>query len=208
MCVQLDLASKRVGVCNTSATPLRGVRVAATWHDLSGGAHDGGERVVDVDPNRYLATFRARRPADLSRVHFLELRLTDGDGVVLADNVYWFSRKGPRSRDRFADLQQLRDAPVRLETSLQAEVRDGRHHLRARLRNPTDGIAFAVRPRVKRADGGPQPAFYGDGYVTLFGGQAREIEVEFDGDGTGSAAASLWVEGWNVAPTLVDGAAA
>jgi mannosylglycoprotein endo-beta-mannosidase len=209
ICVQLDLATRRVGVCNTTSDPLENVRITATWHDLSGTPHVDTERVITVGADSYQPGFRVRRPAGLSTVHFLELQLRGPDGESLADNVYWFSRKRTTSPHRYADLQALRETPVTLETTIESqklETQVPRQRQLARLRNPTEGIAFAIRLKLLHADGTlVQPTFYGDNYITLFGGQEQTIAVEYDAssvDGNQSAPV-LHVEGWNIDPTQV-----
>ena len=206
ICVQLDLATRRVGVCNTSADALEGVRVTATWYDLSGAAHTAGERDIHVTADSYEAAFKVSRPAGLSTVHFLEMTLHDAAGRRLADNVYWFSRRKATHRHRYADLQQLRQSPVSLDTSAEHQILDGRCRQQIRLHNPTSGIAFAIRLKLLQADGSlVQPVFYSDNYITLFGGQERTICVEYDVP-LGKADApmpQLHVEGWNITPAPV-----
>lgn len=119
----------------------------------------------------------------------------------MADNLYWFSRKRRTAPDRYAALEALRERPADLAATV-ASVADGDGHtLRASLRHDGSGVAFCIRLKLLRGDGVTRvlPAFYTDNYLTLFAGEARQVDVTCTARAAGGQAPRLFVEGWNLA---------
>ncbi len=171
---------------------------AVTWQDIHYGQHcPGGVETIRFAPvdarhvrvyciekaTTYAMSLRslevhgeeASQPRD---VHFLRLRLTDASGKQLSENVYW---RGARELD-YRSLSTL--PPVRLQTTVAPEVRDGRSVLVARVANPADSpaAAFAIHVQLHDSRTGERilPIIAPDNYFTLMRGETKEVVVAFE----------------------------
>jgi exo-1,4-beta-D-glucosaminidase len=145
-------------------------------------------------------------------VWFLDLRLHDAAGVEVARNFYWLSTQSDvldydknlwyvTPTKGFADFTALSDLPA-VELEVTAAV-SANNEVRARVANPSDGLAFFVELRVVGADGNSiLPVLWDDNYVSILAGEARELTARFPG--ADLSGATLAIKGWNVAATEVN----
>lgn len=114
----------------------------------------------------------------LSDVHFLKLKLKDGNGKLISENLYW---RGIQRKD-FTALNSL--PRVNLKVSSKTEKRDGKYFVTAKITNPASSpaVAFAVwvQLRNSRTNERILPAIMSDNYFTLLKGENKEIRIEFD----------------------------
>jgi exo-1,4-beta-D-glucosaminidase len=97
----------------------------------------------------------------------------------------------------FTALNGLPAQPVRSEVSFKEDGGEGVAVVT--LTNPGPALAFMVRMKLNRAQGGEEilPVFWADNYVSLLPGESREIEARWlQADFGGTPA--LEVTGWNV----------
>jgi len=145
---------------------------------------------------------------NISTTYFLSLRLLDGSGTLVADNLYWLSTK-PDVLDYdakvtpweyftpskgYADLTMLNSLPP-------ADV-DVTHHIDedtmvVELANHGENIAFFIELLLTDATTGEPivPIFWQDNYVTLLPNETRRLTGTFAPPGHEPA---LTIRGWNV----------
>ncbi|TFF35474.1 discoidin domain-containing protein [Mucilaginibacter psychrotolerans] len=115
----------------------------------------------------------------LSDVHFIKLKLENKNGMTVSDNFYW---RGNKRKD-YSALSKLPE--VRLTTKYSVTRKNGKCFIHANVSNPASskGIAFGVRVQAKNMSTGEQilPAIVNENYFTLFKGESKNIEIEFDG---------------------------
>jgi hypothetical protein len=132
---------------------------------------------------------------DLSSVHFLKLKLTDANGKLVSDNLYW---RGNNRKD-FTALNQL--AKAKLEVTSTEKTIGGKHFIEAKITNPKSAktVAFAIRVQPVKASNGEQilPHVINDSYFTLMPGESRDISVEFKSDQIKNDSAKLSVVPYN-----------
>jgi len=116
----------------------------------------------------------------LSDVHFIKLELTDHDGKLISENLYWRGNK----REDFTALNAL--PKVGLKISYKVTLVNGKDIVEAQVTNPSSSpaVAFGVRVQAERATTGEQilPAIMNDNYFTLMKGETKAIRIEFDPD--------------------------
>jgi hypothetical protein len=129
----------------------------------------------------------------------VEQRLTKADGSLASRNVYW------RGKDDAAYRALTAMPQVDLEADVApSPARAGHRAVTVTLRNPASTPALAAKLTLVDADGARiLPAFYSDNYVSLLGGQAQQITIEWpertpDGRPT-PVTAKVRLRGWNVA---------
>jgi beta-galactosidase/beta-glucuronidase len=122
-----------------------------------------------------LEVYSNNQPA-LTDVQFIKLLLTDAQGKLISDNFYWRSNK----LADYTALGKLPKAKLKYESKL--VNKDGKAVIEVLVSNPTAPVAFAIRVQAIRTSDGERllPAIMNDNYFTLFKGEHKKIEIEFD----------------------------
>nr|WP_201274521.1 sugar-binding domain-containing protein [Mycolicibacterium sp. CH28] len=206
----------KVSVVNQTPDTKTNLRVRVRTYDLKGAVRDdrsAGDITVDAGGAVQAMTLPPGPPD--SPVFFVRCELLDAAGAVVADNVYWQSRRvddvGPPSNDAafdskqvsWADMTALNVMPkVALDISAQGGADAGRE-VTISLHNPTPRIAFFERAELLSSPLADEilPIEYDDNYVTVFPGETVEITGRVPG--SGPAPAWVRVTGYNSAPTVV-----
>jgi exo-1,4-beta-D-glucosaminidase len=156
------------------------------------------------------------RVARDSGVFFVRCEVVDGDGSVLAENVYWQSQQrddlGDPANDwafelrqvSWADMTALNWMPkVPLQVSAKRSDAAGENGVTIRLQNPTSRVAFFERAEILGTRDGDEilPIEYSDNYVTVFPGETVEVHGVVPTDRT----VANWVRvgGYNSPPVVV-----
>jgi beta-galactosidase/beta-glucuronidase len=194
--VQLNLPDFAVAVVNTTQIDQR--RLVLRSRVLSLDNRLLGERVDHLDA-RANATTTLKSLAELSRalprerMVLVKLTLSDRNGALLSDNTYW---QGGTS----ADHQRLNElAAQSIGMAARSHASPSGTVVAVRLTN--SGHAAALNAKITMLDeagGRVLPVYYGDNYVTLLPGEAREIEVRCPAGPAQCARVAL--RGWNIVP--------
>ena len=121
----------------------------------------------------------------------VKLTLTNADGAVLSENVYWQSRT-PADQRRLDSLQ-----PQSIGMTALGRESGGEMRVTVRLKNP--GRVPVLNAKVTLLDeagGRVLPVYYSDNYIALLAGETRELEIRCPAGG--SRCARLALRGWNV----------
>ncbi|MBS1604691.1 MAG: hypothetical protein JST42_18640 [Bacteroidetes bacterium] len=174
--IQWSYADNSVKVVNTTTVDRVGLRAEAIVYGLDGRPVPGlGKRiVVDVPSDTAVACFDLG--FDKGEMHFIRLLLRDAVGRLVSDNFYWRSSKA----GDYTALNKMGKARVGVSSKLLS--RGGRDVIVATVKNGSSPVAFAVRVQAVRASDGERllPALMNDNYFTLFKGEHKTIEIEFD----------------------------
>ena len=145
-------------------------------------------------------------------IRFLDLRLLDASGKLLADNFYWLSSKSDlldeakttwvttpnRSFADFTALGQL--PPATVDVQVEKRERLGRDwEWSLTLTNPTDKIAFFLElGLVRERTGEPVlPVFWNDNYVSLLPHERKVLSVRFAEADLQGGKPRVMLTGWN-----------
>ena len=187
--VQMNLPDCRLAVVNHTESPLAGVTLRGTVHDLAGKVVQTVETNLTAGANQVTEGPAFDWPTN--GVFLAKLELRDGSGAVMADNFYWHARDDAQ----FRALSAL--PPARLEVEVRRGGTNGEACLVATFVNRGRIPALAVRPVLRDAATGKRrlPAYYSDGLFSLLPGERRTVRVGGAGDLRGAV---LSVDGWNV----------
>ena len=132
----------------------------------------------------------------LTRVFFVRLKLVAKDGHVLSENLYWLNH--PERADMLSDLDGM--PPVDLQASMARTEGNGVSTLSVKLHNPSSHIALMVhlQLRIGRTRARILPAMYSDNYVSLMGGEDKEVEIQCAASDLKDDKALVVLDGWNV----------
>jgi len=148
---------------------------------------------VSSEEDSTLQPLKLERPAGLSAVYFIRLKLSRGT-ESLSENLYCRGQKE-------GDLQQLRQLPkgrVACTTSIRRS--GNRWLLSTRLKNLSAAPVLGIRLKAVREKSGDRilPALYSDNYLTLMPGEARLLVTELEQADTRGEWPAIRVEGFNV----------
>jgi exo-1,4-beta-D-glucosaminidase len=148
----------------------------------------------------------------LSPTYFLHLTVQDSQGKIVGSNFYWLSTTHEtidweKANDvatptaTYADFTALKQLPkVKLNVG-SASTRKGKDEITTvRLQNPSKDLAFFVRLKVNKGQGGDEvlPVLWEDNYVSLLPGETRQITARYHASDLGNATPVVEVGGWNV----------
>ena len=202
---QFDYLKNTVSVCNDHYVSFTGYRVSAEVWDLrSKKVWERSQNVNIPEDGVVNDVFAIEFPADISKVHFIKLRLFDDKGREVADTFYWRSTdkyEGPKTTtgpaaSGFEPLAELPDVQLRVKYKTRTE--NGRHFIDAEVRNTSKTIAFFTQLQLLDGAGKPvRPSFFTDNFFSLLPGESRSVTVE-TASADMPAQKSFVVKGWNV----------
>jgi hypothetical protein len=190
-----DAFSNKIKVANNTGRDFKNLQAEAWIYNMDGTPKAHQEAQVNSSADGVATDcFDLTFPGDLSPVHFIKLKLTDGKEVV-SENFYW------RGITEDEDVT-LNDMPkVKLTGSFTGKEENGKDLVDVRLENPTSQVALMVCLKIVKA-GTPGervlPVFYGDNYVSLLPHEARLVRAEFDPALLQGDRPAVVVQGWNV----------
>jgi len=201
-------------VVNDRLSPLSGARVRVRLFDLHSKEIFNEVKDVELEPNTTSQVTRLPAVKSLTPVYFLDLKLADNAGGLVAENFYWLSTKRdvmnyPATEwfvtpiKEFADLTALDRLPkVDLKLLSAFEVEGGDQRVRVTLHNPSDTIAFFVNLSVVGRESGRSilPIYWDDNYVSLLPGESKTLSAIFSSVDLQGEEPVLRVDGWNIKP--------
>ncbi|GAB7101977.1 hypothetical protein JCM4814A_02910 [Streptomyces phaeofaciens JCM 4814] len=192
--VQADPEGQVIAV-NHTRKRLRGATVSAELLDLSGYRLGKAKNTrVDVDAAATAQAFTTGWTDDLPDLHLLRLTLQDGDRRVLSRNTYW--------RYRTPDAMRALATAPRTKVSAKidrASWAGSRHELTATVRNTGSTVAAMVRLSLLDDATGRRvlPTLYGDNYLWLLPGEARQVTLSWPAPALPSRRPRLTAEAYN-----------
>jgi hypothetical protein len=191
--IQWNPSTDNVEVVNYSGGNRKGLTARAEVINSYGTVKWTKTASTDSAEDSTVIPFKIEYPAGLTAVHFLRLKLLQGDQLV-SENFYW------RGLEEY-DYRTLRDLPkVKLGAPTRA-VRQGDHWLlTTELTNLSNAPALMIRLKAVREKSGDRilPALYSDNYVALMPGEKRTITTELNHADTRDENPQIAVEGFNI----------
>ncbi len=192
--IQLNLNNLDVLVINRTYKEVPGLVVQADIFSLD------SKSLFHFEKGIILPATSVQKSASLAKslkgaqgVNFVVLNLKDGSGKIVSHNVYWLSKD--------EDFRTLKSMP---ETSLKVDVLKEGKSLAERswtvqITNPSDRIAFFIRPQIIADGNEVLPSFWSGSYFTLSPQESTILTVTCPVAEMGSNIPLLKVSGWNVA---------
>jgi beta-galactosidase/beta-glucuronidase len=122
---------------------------------------------------------------------FVVLTLSDASGKAISHNVYWLS-----PGNDLTSLNSLAKAQLQVKL-LKAEKGADENKWTLQFNNPTNKLAFFVRPQLMTGDEEVMPSYWTANYFTLAPGESRIVSVSAPLAKLGNNKPYLQVEGWN-----------
>jgi exo-1,4-beta-D-glucosaminidase len=149
----------------------------------------------------------------LTTTYFMRLQLKDPAGNAVSDNLYWYSTTpdalGRKSTwyntavSTYANLTGLNSLASNTNVAASAvrSINGGQETVTISLTNrSTTNIAFFVRTEVTSGPGGLEvlPILYSDNYLSLWPGESRTIQANYESSDLGGQVPYVYLRGYNV----------
>ena len=192
--IQMNLPDNVLAIVNTTQQDHPGLTSSVTVTDLTGATLLKREDNVDALSNRTTNLL----PVDLDALFqkhpmvLVALRLTDKSGGLISENFYW------RGKETAAYQAMNAMVPVALDLKMSDAVADGQDKvITVTMSNAAATPALAAKLTLVNESGARiLPALYSDNYVSLLGGETKQIRIRYPATTTKAPRVSL--RGWNV----------
>jgi beta-mannosidase len=191
-----DHVSGHIQVINNKSEPLSGATASVSVYNLDSTLAYQHEQKAEAPASAVADLGAVAWPANLSKVHFVKLKLLDQAGKLISENFYW--RGIPGQEDNLKDLQNL--PVVKLGASVKRHDSKGQCLLDVTLTNPTPRIAVMAHLQLRRKGDGERilPVYYSDNYVSLLPKESKTITIEAAAADLKGDKPLIVVDGWNV----------
>ncbi|WP_342648039.1 sugar-binding domain-containing protein [Mucilaginibacter sp. CSA2-8R] len=185
--IQWNAANNSVKVINTMPYQLNNMTAQMEVYNTDGTLVKGYTQVkkLNVTPATAQEVFEAFdktvSSAPLSAVHFLKLKLSDANGKLMSENLYWVGN----TYLNYQSLNHLPSVANRLEVSspqITMAANGVDKVLTYAIKNTSkQTAAIGIRAQLKNKNGEQiLPALFTDGYFSLMQGEAKTLQVEVD----------------------------
>jgi hypothetical protein len=126
------------------------------------------------------------------------MNLENAEGRVVSHNTYWLSPGN--------DFTTLGDMPrTKVESKIiSAEKGKSEDKWTLEITNPSDKVAFFVRPQLMKDGDEVMPSYWSANYFTLAPHEHITVSVSAPVAKLGASAPTILVEGWNVEKQTVN----
>lgn len=192
--IQWNPATDKVEVVNYSAGKYKGLKAKAQILNMDASVAWEKEVAIDSYDDTTNKSFRLEFPADVSKVHFIRLTLTENSRVI-SENFYH------RSLEE-GNYQALRELPkVTLKPIVETQKSaDGIRNATVTIENTTATPALMIRLNVIGEKDGLQflPIFYSDNYFALLPGEKKKVHIRWKDEDTRGNEPKIKLSGYNV----------
>jgi len=171
--IQMNLHDKKVVVINTTLNACEALNASLEIFDIKGKKISYKNVEVNAPANQLTECFTAELPSTLPSVYLVRLILKDKK-QILSENEYWRRNENNTS---FSEFNKLGNSELVLKT-IKLEGNKLKFEIANKGKIPAIGLKFNLR----NSDTGEfiLPAFFSEGYFTLFPGEKKTIDVEWN----------------------------
>lgn len=191
--VQYDQDNASVTVVNRSYSREKNLVAEADVYNIHSKLIHNESKKVSIDAESVKKVYSLSKVlAKTDGVSFVVLRLKDANGKVISHNSYWLSPD-----DNFTSMNAMDKAQVELKV-IDKTTKGSHTKWTVELSNPSDKLAFFVRPMLMNKGEEVLPGMWSSSYFTLKPGESRTVTVSTPAQNLDKS--GFRVEGWNLEP--------
>ena len=182
--IQWNCSNDKINVVNTTPQSAANLSASVEVYRLNGTLYEPCSTEVSnisVPANsvKNIYTLPTTEKTKINGMYFIRLKLYDESQQLVSENFYWKTTRG--NKDVYTDLNRLARANVSAQI-LSQKSEGSLHTLKVNVTNQSTSVAFGIRIRLVDANTGKRilPIILEDNYFTLFGGESRELNIEYD----------------------------
>jgi exo-1,4-beta-D-glucosaminidase len=211
--VSYNYGDNSVEVMNNTGKPVDGLTAEINVLDVgSKSVLKKSVSVPDLVSKETKQVFTLPSGLDLTKTYFLDLKLYDRQHKNVSDNFYVLSMQKDlldakksnwyvTPQTQYADLTMLQQLPkVKLQTSDEVSVKDGKTWIHVKVKNPASHLAFMVYLDLKNGNNNESvvPVFWDANYFSLLPGEERTVSVWVHTEDLKGQKPVVKISGWNV----------
>jgi exo-1,4-beta-D-glucosaminidase len=211
--VSYNYGDNSVEVMNNAGKPVDGLTAEINVLDVgSKSVLKKSVSVPDLVSKETKQVFTLPSGLDLTKTYFLDLKLYDRQHKNVSDNFYVLSMQKDlldakksnwyvTPQTQYADLTMLQQLPkVKLQTSDEVSVKDGKTWIHVKVKNPASHLAFMVYLDLKNGNNNESvvPVFWDANYFSLLPGEERTVSVWVHTEDLKGQKPVVKISGWNV----------
>lgn len=187
-----DYHNHKVFVTNDIKGDIKGFEAIVTLYDINSKKIFEHSEKVDVTENLSKPLVDLPELKGSNEVYFLDLKLKNNLGELVAENFYWLASKKDKmdwskqywfytEQKQYADFTKLNTMKkVAIEATKNIKKDGNEWEVEINLKNPTGNIAFFIElMAVSKQDDEPiLPVFWNDNYVSLVPGESKKVTVK------------------------------
>ncbi|WP_247236720.1 glycosyl hydrolase 2 galactose-binding domain-containing protein [Telluribacter sp. SYSU D00476] len=207
-----DYHHHTVHLSNDTRQPIRDYRAEVVLLDQQSKVVYRKEASIQAAADQVQELLKLPALAGNRQVYFLDLKLKDAAGRVVADNFYWLASRPDQldwnkyfwyytPQKQYADFSALSTLP---QVPVQAEKKVIRHgdesEVAVTLKNPSAHLAFFIELELAQGADGPAvlPVYWSDNYVSLLPGESKTLTVRCSAKNTEQKELVVRIKGYNL----------
>jgi exo-1,4-beta-D-glucosaminidase len=210
--IAYNYGDKSVWITNLKTTALSNLTAEIKVYNSDGTLVE--EKKVDAQgrPDGSEKIFSLSESKPNSNVYFLDLKLYDQQGGLIAGNFYWLSTKEdiPDFKNTewfytplsgYADFTDLNKLPaVKIEVEDSITNNNNEYEVTVKLHNPNNSIAFLIELNIAGDKSGKSvvPILWDDNYVSLTPGETKVVTGRFSLSALKGEKPVFRYKGWNL----------
>ncbi|MBS7564715.1 glycoside hydrolase family 2 [Mucilaginibacter sp. Bleaf8] len=183
---QFDYLKNTVSVYNDYRRSFAGYRVEATVYDFNSKPVWSTSSSINIPADGVVKdAIQVSFPQDITKVHFIKLKLLDKSGKLVNDAFYWrstdtykgaWTMTGP-AVSGFQDINNLPETDLNVSAKKQFIGR--KPILKVVVRNSSENLSFFTQLRVQDRQGNSYPpTYFSNNFFSLLPGEVKQINVE------------------------------
>ncbi len=207
----------KIYASNDTRQDMKGVQVEAALFDIHSKKVFEFNKPIDLNDNTVVSLADVPIPAHTRSVYFLDLKLRDMNGKVVAGNFYWLASKDDKMNwaqyfwyytpiKEFADYTAINTMDKTEIKASKKIVKEGEEwEIALNLKNESGKISFFNELDLAGKKSGQSilPVFWSDNYVSLLPDEQKTITVKFYGKDLGDDTPVISINGVNLKEKIV-----
>lgn len=212
--VQFSYDDNSIWVVNSQYREFKGLKVTAKIFNQDMTEKFSKSAVVDVGPDGKAKAFIIDWPKELSKSHFLYLKLEDSVGKEITDNLYWLSavEEKPAKKyfgavnlmpNQYADHTDLHKLPkIKLDMTCNVVKQGEEQFAVVTLKNPGKDLGFFVNLSVNKGKDGFEvaPSYWSENYFSILPGAEKTVKATYAIKNLEDKEPVVKLWGWNIEP--------
>jgi exo-1,4-beta-D-glucosaminidase len=210
--IAYNYGDNSVWLTNLTTTALNNLSAEIKVYNFDGALVEDKKVNAKVQSDGSEQIYSLPESKPYSNVYFLDLKLYDQQGSLIAGNFYWLSKKDDVSDFKntewfytplsgyadFTDLNKLPEVKIVVEDSIVSK--NNAYEITVKLHNPDKRIAFLIELNVTGDKTGKSvvPILWDDNYVSLTPNETRVVRGRFSTSSLNGEKPVFRYKGWNV----------
>lgn len=202
----------KVYVSNDDQKGIQDYEAQITLYDVNSKVVFEKKEKVSLGENDFKELINLPDLKGRNDVYFLDMKLKNSSGDLVADNFYWLATKTDQMawdeyvwfytpQEQYADFTKINSMEkVDIITEKEIVQQGDEWEVKITISNPSEKLAFFMELNaVKKSDGSSVlPVFWSDNYISLAPGESKMLNLKFYNKDLGNDELEIMIQGINL----------